>query len=627
MERIKFLENEILRHKALYYQGRPEILDHEYDSLEEELKKLDPQNSILSIVGTAPAGEKVSHESKMLSLNKTYKLDELLKWKEDYKIVSTFKIDGTSCSLIYDGEGHLSLAKTRGDGSFGENITEKVKWIPSVPKKIDLKNCEVRGEIFCSEESFFHLSDEMASLGFEKPSSQRNIVAGLIGRKESIELCRHLNFQAFELILDENLNEEVEKFKKLDTNGFVIPDYKVHTNEKSIKEVIDEAEDFMSNGDYLIDGLVFTFNRIDIHEELGETAHHPRYKMAYKFAGESKAAKIESITWQVSRNGVLTPVAEVEPIELSGAMISRVTLHNYGMVKQFGLKKNDKIEIIRSGEVIPKFLSVVESSGENYLIPETCPSCGTEILEDDIRLKCVNATCPAKIKESILYFIQKIGIDDLSSKRLEEMLSKEVIKDVADLYDLKVDDLLKLDKTKDKLAEKIYSNIQKTKNVDLATFISALGITGGAINKSEKIISAGFNTIGKFKELTVDTLSEVESFAEKSSTEFINSLASKQVLIDKLLNKGFSFKTKKVSESPVTGKKIVITGTLSKKRSDIEKHIMANGGIISKAVSKNIDLLVTNDQESNSSKAKKARELNIEMISEENLYNLIGEPS
>lgn len=627
MNRVKELEELIKYHKAKYYQGHPEISDIEYDKLEDELKKKDPSSKILEIVGSVPSGsKKVQHATKMLSLNKTYKVDDLLSWKGDEDIVSTFKIDGVSCSLVYE-DGALVLAKTRGDGSTGEDITEKAIWMKNIPSSLKEKvSAEIRGEIYCNEEDFFHLSKEMEGLGLERPTSQRNIVAGLIGRKENIELCRYIQFKAFDLIEEGlNLKTEVEKVSKIKNLGIEPEEIFIHKKEADIKKRLNETQEFMSEGDYQIDGLVFSYNKLSLHEELGSTAHHPRYKMAFKFQGEAKTTEIKRIAWQVSRNGILTPIAEVRPVELSGAKISRVTLHNFGMVKQFNLKKGDIIEIIRSGEVIPKFMEVKKPANGHFSIPESCPSCEGAVREDDIRLRCDNIACPAQVKEQILNFIQKIGIDDLSSKRLEEMIKAGFVKTIPDLYRLKKDQLMELDKVKDKLAQKLLDGISKSKEVDLTTFLSALGIQGGAYNKCEKVVLAGFNTLDKIRELSSEKLIDIEGFAEKSATEFYRSLSSKFKMIEELEKLGFSFEETTIKESPITQKKICITGTLSRKRSDVEKVIRDNGGIVVGSVSKNTDLLLTNETNGSSSKFKKATSLGISIISEESLYTLLGD--
>lgn len=626
--KIKELENTILKHKNLYYQGRPEISDFEFDKLEEELKSLDSNNPILNMVGSEHfLDEKVEHDKKMLSLNKTYKIGELLSWSDGKETISTFKLDGSSCSIIYKN-GELTLAKTRGDGRFGENITKKILFIDHIPKKIDEEEeLEVRGEVYCSEESFIKLAQIMSENGLDQPTSQRNIVAGLLGRKENIELCEHLSFQAFELISDGvKLKTEEEKFHKLQSLGFETPDFYINKDEKDFEQRLDEAKEFMSYGNYLIDGLVFSFNDLRLHELMGETAHHPRYKIAFKFQGETKTTKIQSISWQVSRNGILTPVANVGPVELSGATVSRVTLHNYGMVKQNNLKINDEIEIVRSGEVIPKFVAVVADGGQEFDYPKMCPSCGKKVRISDIRLICDNKSCPDKIKDEILNFIQKIGIEDLSTKRLEELIKAGFVVEVSSLYELTRDQLLSLDKVKDKLADKILKNINESKKANLIVVLASLGLSGGAYNKCEKIVNNGYNTIDKILNLTIEKLMLIESFAEKSATEFIESLHSKKELIGKLKSYGFSFDSvlAEKKETAITGLKFCITGTLTMKRTELQKIVKANGGIVQSSVSKETNFLITNDTESSSSKFKKALQLEIPIITEEKFFNLLG---
>lgn len=625
---IKDLEDKILKHKNLYYQGKPEISDFEYDSLEEKLKSLDPENAVLQLVGSSYfSDEKVEHARKMLSLNKTYKLEDLLKWADKKEVLSTFKIDGSSCSLIYK-KGRLSIAKTRGDGRFGENITKKILFIDHVPKNVNVDDdFEIRGEVFCTEENFVYLSDEMQRQGFDKPTSQRNIVAGLLGRKENIEFCRYLSFQAFELISETmSLETEEQKFLKLQALGFNTPEFFINKTKKDFEQRIVETREFLSFGDYLIDGLVFSFNDLNLHDTLGETAHHPRYKLAFKFQGETKTTKINKITWQVSRNGTLTPVANVEPVELSGAKVSRVTLHNYGIVKQNNLKKDDVIKVVRSGEVIPKFLDVVNPSSEKFSYPQVCPSCKEKTQIKDIRLVCVNDLCPDKIKDEILNFIRKIGIDDLSTKRLEELIKAGFVKDITSLYELSKEDLLSLDKVKDKLADKVLNNIEKSKDADLITFLSALGISGGAYNKCEKIVSHGYDSINKIMNLSTNELEKIESFAEKSAKDFIDSLQSKKEIVEKLKSYGFKLKHENSAnkESPIAGLKFCITGTLSMKRSELQKLVKNNAAIVQSSVTKETDYLITNDTESSSSKFKKAKSLDIPIISEDKFLSLIN---
>jgi len=626
--RIQELESFILHHKELYYRGKAEISDEAYDQIEEELRSLDPHNSVLELVGymLSDSEDKIPHQKKMLSLDKTYSETDLLKWIGKEDVLSILKIDGSSCSLIYQ-DGILKLAKTRGDGQLGENITKKVMFIPSVPKKIKLKGeVEIRGEVFCYESNFFELTKEMEVRGLEKPTSQRNIVAGILGRKENIYLAKFLNFKAFDIISDEKFKLESEKLKLLKMNGFDLPDYDVtHSNEEA-ENRISQARNFMSEGDYLTDGLVFVYNKIALHEELGETSHHPRYKLAFKFAGDTKVTKIESIEWGVSRNGILTPVAHVSPVELSGAMISRVTLHNFGMVRNFELAVGDEIEIIRSGEVIPKFLSVVKKSKTKFTYPELCPSCNQKIEIVDIRLLCKNSSCPAKVKEEILNYIKNSGMEDLSDKRLEEMIRKGFIKDITDLYQLTEENLLSLDKVKEKMATKILTTIEKSKEQNLSQFIAAIGIEGVSTTKCEKIINHGYQTIEDIQNLDLENMMQIEGFAEKSSTSFIQSLESKRDLIANLKKVGVKIK-KAVStqgSGNLNDQKFCITGELSMPRNQFEKLIKENGGTMVSSVSKNTTYLITNEKDGTSSKYKNAIKLNIPIVTEDELLKMIG---
>lgn len=625
-QRIQELEKLILHHKERYYTGHAEISDEKYDKLETELKSLDPENPVLLLVGfkQAESTSKVEHQRKMLSLDKTYDDTDLAKWIGKEEVVSVFKIDGSSCSLIYEN-GHLVTAKTRGDGQFGENITKKAVFIPDIPKHVGKKGSfEVRGEVYCVEKNFFILSKEMQELGLEAPTSQRNIVAGLLGRKENIQLCRHLSFQAFDIIDDDEFSREHQKLDALKGLGFITPDYEVHKAGKDLKERIAEAKNFMSAGDYLIDGLVVVYDDVKLHSELGETSHHPRYKIAFKFAGETKVAKINEIEWGVSRNGTLTPVALIEPTELSGAMIGRVTLHNFGMVQNFQLKAGDKIEIIRSGEVIPKFLGVVQRSENEFTYPKNCPSCSSDLVVHDIWLQCENDLCPAKIKEEILNYIFKANIEDVSDKRLDEMINKGLVEGIPDLYRLTHDNFLLLDKVKDKLATKMFENIQKTKHQSLAQFISAIGVEGVSIAKSEKIIAQGYNTLDKILGLTVEKMLAIEGFAEKSSESILASLKKKKPLIDELLAVGVVVKADETAsgEGPLKGMSFCLTGALSQPRPQIEKLIKQNGGIIA-GVSKNLSYLVTNDEDSTSSKYVKATSLGVPIIKEDQLMKML----
>lgn len=617
------------RYKKSYYdEGIREIEDEEYDALEEELRELSPNSLILKQVG-AKAGDLI-HSRKMLSLDKSYTIEEVFAWNKDNKAtVATQKIDGSSCSLIYK-MGKLTIAKTRGDGNSGESIFEQACAIPSIPKKINsnLPEVEVRGEIHCTEKNFFKLSQEMEKLGLEKPKSQRNIVAGILLRKEHRQLAQYLNFLAFDLF-PENVDTEAAKMKELERLKFNTPPWKLVTSQKELTNFIQETADFLTNGSYLIDGAVFIINDLAEQKKMGNTTHHPRFKMAYKFAGEIKSTRIESISWQISRFGVLTPVAILEPVDLAGASISKVTLHNYKTVEQFNLKSGDKIKIIRSGEVIPKFLAVDESSltHKKFSAPINCPFCENKLISDEVRLTCNNSSCPGRLAESIIQFTNKIGIDDLSEKRILQMIELKLIKAIPDLYKVTLNDLLKVPLTKEKMAQKLFNNIQSSKNQDsIGIFFDALGFKGGAKNKVKLLEEAGIQSLEQIFTLTKENFPEIKGFADKTKEDFIRSIKENKKLIKDLLNLGFTFKTKTKpvkQSSKLNGLSFCITGTVSISRKDLELILEENGGVIKKGISKELNFLISNE-ESTSSKSVKAQELGVTIISESMLKQRFG---
>ncbi len=455
-------------------------------------------------------------------------------------------------------------------------------------------------------------------------------MAGLLGRKEGLALCRYISFRGYDYLNAAHpLRAEIEKSGIITQLGFTAEPATLHHTFATVQDAVKAAQDFMEHGDYQIDGLVCSYNDLKLHQSLGTTAHHPRFKMAFKFAGEVKTTILEDIEWQVSRQGILTPVGIIAPVKLSGATLSRVSLHNYGLVCEYHLKAGDQIQIIRSGEVIPKFLGVVQASSNKFAIPTTCPICKTPLQTEEIRLRCPNEHCPGRQLEDILNFIQKIGIDDLSSKRLAELIRLGLVRQISDLYHLTVDDFLKLEKFQNKLAQKLVDHIARSKQVPLTIFLAALGLSGGAYQKCFKIVQAGYNTLDKFMAMTVEQLVEVDSFAEKSATDFIASREQRRPLIEALAKLDFKLGRDPNLPSlsgplPLAGKQLCITGTLSQKRNVIENQIRQAGGMPSSSVSKNTSYLVTNAP-SSSSKYRKAVELGIKIISEEELAKILAQ--
>jgi DNA ligase (NAD+) len=345
--------------------------------------------------------------------------------------------------------------------------------------------------------------------------------------------------------------------------------------------------------------------------------------MSFKWKGQTAHSTIESFKWLTSRFGIVTPVAVIKPVHLSGAKITNVTLHNASFVKLFNLKIGDEIEIIRSGEVIPKFLRVITESKGTYKFPNSCPSCSEPLTYDEVRLTCHNSeSCPAQQLQAILNWIVSAEIDYLSSKRVQEMLKLNLIKHMSDLYKLSVEDLLKLPLTKEKMATKLFKSIQKSKHLPLVNFLTGLGISGLGKTSWEALLEV-FISLEAVLEAKPEDIEKVEGFAEKTANQIVSGMKSKRNDIKKLFAVGVKplpYKKKaSTSSGSLSGKTFVITGTLSRPREDIQKSIEDAGGKVVSAVSNKVTAIITNEPSSNSSKAKKARELQIPFWSEDEL--------
>lgn len=630
-ERVSRLADAIVHHKRAYYAGRPEIADSDYDRLEDELRRIAPDHPALAMVGAevvSTGAAKVAHAVPMLSLQKTYDESELFAWAKGHAVVGMWKIDGNSLSLVYE-RGRLTLAKTRGNGQLGEDVTDKIRWVGAVRARLDAAvDCEIRGELYCSEDAFLKLADEMTRLGLERPTSPRNIVAGLLGRKEHIDLNRFFGFMAFDVIGDDatvTRRTEMVKFEWLGGMGFELPRPRLLRDETAMREYLTEVRHTIDEGDVGLDGAVFSYDDTALHRELGNTSHHPRAKMSFKWAGETARTRVVDIEWATSRLGFVTPVAVVEPVFLSGATITNITLHNAAHVKAYDLKRGDLIEIIRSGEVIPKFLAVIEAAAGSFAWPSTCPSCGGGLEFDDVRLKCVaGGDCPAQRLRSILNYIQATGIDDLSEKRLEQMMDAGLVRAIPDLYRVGVDDLLTLPQVKDKLATKLFANIQATKSLPLARFLQGLGIEGAGMTTWEKLLER-WPTLEELLFASPAEIAAVEGFAEKSSRQIAEGLAAKHDLIEGLLAVGVTpvGGAAATADGPLIGKTVAITGTLSRPRGEIESAIKAAGGHPASSVSKNTFAVITADPSSGSSKMVKARELGVLIWSEDDFWKIV----
>jgi len=538
---IEGLESEIRRHNRLYFEKQmPEISDYEFDRLVERLKKLKPGSAVLSeIPGDFSEKAKVRHLSPMLSLDKCYNEKDLQDWSSKFEgdIVASPKIDGCATELRYDEKGHLTLAATRGDGMIGEDITANARMIADIPQKISLhesdrsdrsdKSIEIRGEIYMRLSVFKKYKGDFAN--------PRNLAAGAIKQKDPRKTRDYqLSFWAYDLI-GLPLKTEWEKRESLKKLGFpVTPSRRIRKEE--MQQVFDGFLKNRETYDFETDGVVFKTDLVAEQERLGSTAHHPRYAIAYKFQGDSGTTTLRDVEWSVARTGVITPVGIVDPVELSGATVTHVSLHNYGLMKKLGLRKGSKTLMMRRGGVIPNLESVVEAGrGAPFEPPQKCPSCGkpTEIRDDF--LYCTNKEGCRKAKmEELEHFIKVIECDGFGEKLIEQLYDNGFLKDPADFYRLKKEDLLELERMGDVLATKLIGNIQAKRELPLDLLLRSLGIRELAKHTS-KILVKEFKALDRVLKISEEELSAIHSIGPVIAKEVVEGLRRKRGLIEKLI--------------------------------------------------------------------------------------------
>lgn len=618
---IDQLVAEIEKHRVAYARGDPQISDFEYDALEERLRQLAPAHPLLQQPGVAvTVAAKAVHALPMLSLQKTYSTAELESWRGARPVVGTLKIDGNSLSLVYQ-QGKLAIAKTRGDGQRGENVTAKIAYTTTIPATLrDQRHLEIRGELYCTTANFYTLATEMEKLALPRPLSPRNVVAGLLGRKQHHQLLRHFSFMACDLFYHDTEDifaAEMDKLAHLTALGFTLPEPQLLDSSSALETYLEHVQRRVDEDELPIDGAVFAFDALAYVRELGNTAHHPRGRMAFKWQGETAVAKINNIVWDTSRFGFVTPVAEIAPVFLNNASIRRVTLHNCACVKLYQLKRGTEIKIVRSGEVIPKFLEVVTPAKGELELPANCPSCAGELEDDGVRLLCTNNSCPAQLLRSVLNWVRCAEIRDLSEKRLAAMMELGLVQAIPDLYRLSKDDLLRVPLTGDKLATKLHNAITASKQLPAVNFLSGLGIKGGGRATWRALLRVA-PTITELLELSAEAISNIDGFAEKSAQQLQQGLQARRSLIDTLLALGIEVvmpQTAAVRQE----KKYVISGALSQPRAFYQELLEKNGATLATAVSNKTTAVITADPNSTSSKVTRARQLGVPLWSEQEL--------
>ena len=618
------LEREILFHNYRYFVlSDPLISDQEFDGLVVKLKKLNPSSKVLRQIGSdIPLSTKkniIEHSIPMLSLDKSYDLESLEKWTENFNgdLVQSPKVDGLAAAIHYNRDGILACAATRGNGFIGENITQNIFMVDAIPLQIPLSNCEIRGEIYMNLSVFKQFKET-----FKSP---RNLAAGAIKQKNPEKTKEfNLSFLAYDL-LGKECNEEWEKIELLRKFGF----HSVNSKKISKNELKQSVEVFLEEHtqyDYEVDGIVYKVNSMSEQKRLGETNHHPRYALAYKLQGESGITHLFAVEWNVSRTGTITPCAIIEPIKLSGAVINRTSLHNLGNFKKLDLRKNAKVMITRRGGVIPNLESVTSAGrGEALEIPKECPSCGRSVVTRDDFLYCAHPQNCRNTQISFLeHFVKALEIDGFGRKWIEILYDEKLVKEPSDLCTLTIEDLLKLPRMGDVLAEKLINNISTKKSVTLEQFLLSLGIDdlGGAVSK---ILADMFGSLEKILELDEEELMSIHSIGDIIAKNIVRGLEERKEMITKLLRFITIEKINPVSKGPLQNKTFVFTGTLKDMtRKDAETKVKSLGGKILSQVTKQLDYLVVAEDAKESTKLKKAREYEIHILNEKGFLEIIG---
>lgn len=627
--RISELEELILKHKQLYYLGSAQISDEEYDRLEDELRLLSPQNPVLRQVGHQLSdGEKLKHRIPMLSLEKSRTLIGVVEWQNQQEILATYKMDGSSCSVVYESLQFV-LAKTRGDGEFGENITKGFNHL-AFSKKLETENLpanlEIRGEVVISRENFEKLSSEMGRRGLEKPKSVRNVVAGLLRRKDDLDLCRFLDFIAYEIISESEISgvqTEAEKIQLLQKLGMQVPQFKLLQNSEMVEDFIEDYKTAKENLPYLTDGIVFAVNNLFDQKQRGFTNHHPKGKLAFKLQADSAVTMVKDIEIAVKRSGKVSFIGIVEPVELAEATISRVSLHNMNYILENEINIGSLIEIVRSNEVIPKHQKTLQTNGV-YTMPVVCPECKNDLIKSDsgVDLICNNPDCSSMNFYKLLHWVDVVNIEDFSEKSLEKLYDDGIVKSIADLYRLRIAQVLTMDGYKEKSAAKLIKNIDKRRKIDFTTFLTAVSISGMGFSIAG-LITEVYPDLSSLSVVTKIDLLQIKGIGEVLADNLLNSLNYLKNVQDELQSVGVEIVPAEVVDRSALlwfGKNFVITGTLNRPRKEIVVYIETLGGKVTDAVSANTHYLVANVA-SGSSKFKKAKELNIPLISEEKLFS------
>lgn len=643
---------DVLRHDRLYYElDAPEISDAEYDLLYERLLELEgewpglvradsPTRRVSG--GVAADMARVKHPFPMSSLEKTYATEGLeafikraLAFGESISLSVGPKLDGSSLRLTYD-EGRLVQAATRGDGTYGEDVTANALVIPSIPGRVTRTGrFDVRGEVVIAKDDFEALIEE----GYDFQNA-RNAASGSVRTKDPAKTAeRKLSFYAYELVGVEGIAREQEALAELAALGFTLPpvEYFEAPTLESVEAACLAIHGNRDGYDYAIDGAVVKVTDFAAREAMGTTGHHPKYAIAYKWQPDSAQTRILGLTNQTGRTGIISPVAELDPVFFDGSTVSRATLHNYDFIAKMDIRIGDRIAIIKAGEIIPKVVHVdreARDGSETAIEPPTaCPACGGPVThaEDDFAYRCVNPTCPARAVAALLYAVDRtrLDIEGIGIRAAEALVAAGHFRNVADLYDLTAEDLVSSGATGQKNAEKVMAGIAKSKGRPFHAVLASFGIhTVG--RSTSKTIERDFGGIDELMAATPERLMAVPDVGPTGADAIVAFFARDDTrsMVERLRSAGVTLTAAApaaapAADSPLAGKAVAVTGTLSQPRHEVQALIEAAGGRLASSVSAKTDFLVAG--EGGGSKRSKAAQLGIPVIEEADLRSLLGQ--
>lgn len=654
-QRVKELHDTLNKYSYEYYvMDQPSVPDSEYDRLLKELNDIEAQfpqlqtpDSPTQRVGGAvlDAFQKVRHDTPMLSLGNAFNEEDLrdfdrrvhqLVGHADYSYVCELKIDGLAVALKYEN-GMFVQGATRGDGTTGEDITANLKTIHSIPLRLsEPLTMEVRGEAFMPKQSFIALNAIRDEKGEEPFANPRNAAAGSLRQLDPrIAASRNLDIFLYGIANPGPLgiSTHSEGLDLLDTLGFKTnKERRVCQTIENVITYVEEQSEKRAKLPYEIDGIVIKVNSLDQQDELGFTAKSPRWATAFKFPAEEVITKLVDIELSVGRTGVVTPTAILQPVRVAGTTVSRASLHNEDLIREKDIRIGDMVVVKKAGDIIPEVVSVLADrrTGEEkeFRMPEVCPDCGSELvrLEEEVALRCINPQCPAQIREGLTHFVSRnaMNIEGLGEKVIAQLYREELIKDVADLYTLQREDLLKLERMGEKSVDNLLSAIEASKNNSLERLLFGLGIRHvGA--KAARILAMEFGTMDRLREVTEEELTAIHEIGGKMADAVVTYFQQPEVaeLIEKLKAAGVNMSYEgpirpavAEGESPFAGKTVVLTGKLIQlTRNEAKERIEALGGNVTGSVSKKTDLVIAGEEAG--SKLEKAEKLSIEVWDEQ----------